>query len=224
MLVKTRGIVLGFIKYKETSIIVNIYTEALGLKSYIVNGVRDKKNRAVFFQPLTMLDLVVYDNSSKGLNRISEYTIHKAYHSCMFDYKKIAVVLFLAELLNKTLKEEHPDEELFVFVINSLILFDETPQDYTDFHILFLLEYASYLGIRPSSTDDIERDFGRLLDKEVSLVLNQLIAEEHHQGLLLDISNSLRRKILEVLTDYYELHFPFMGRIQSLTILKEVFS
>ena len=59
MLIKTRGIVLGFIKYKETSVIVSIYTEAIGLKSYIVNAVRDKKNRAIFFQPLTILDLVL---------------------------------------------------------------------------------------------------------------------------------------------------------------------
>ena len=224
MLIKTRGIVLGFIKYKETSVIVSIYTEAMGLKSYIVNGVRDKKNRAIFFQPLTILDLVVYDNHSKGLNRISEYTLYKSYTSCLFNPKKIAVILFLAEVLTKTLKEEHPEEELFCFITDWLVSFDNAIDSYEDFHILFLIEYAEYLGLKPSSADDIEKDFGRKINKEVAGILNLILIEQHIGSFSLSISAECRREMLGVLTDYYEHHFPFMGRIQSLAILREVFS
>lgn len=225
MLVKTRGIILGSIKYKETSIIVNIYTEVLGTKSYIVNGVRDKKGKIAFFQPLTILDMVVYDNASKGLNRISEYTIYRAYKSATFELRKIAVLLFLAELFIKTLKEEHPDEELFSFIVKRLSLFDEMEEEYEDFHLIFLVEYAAYLGIRPSSSEDIAKDFGRLLDKDVELLFNELL--KHDESIVpfsLKIGGSLRRRALEVLIDYYQIHFPSMGRIQSLTILKEVFN
>lgn len=225
MLVKTRGIILGFIKYKETSIIVNIYTEVLGAKSYIVNGVRDKKGKIAFFQPLTILDMVVYDNASKGLNRISEYTIYRAYKSATFELRKIAVLLFLAELFIKTLKEEHPDEELFSFIVKRLSLFDEMEEEYEDFHLIFLIEYAAYLGIRPSSAEDIAKDFGRMLDKDVELLFNELLKQEQPiVSFSLKIGGSLRRRALEVLIDYYQIHFPSMGRIQSLTILKEVFS
>jgi len=42
MIFKTRGIVFRFTKFKETSIIVTIFTEVFGLQSYIVNGVRSK--------------------------------------------------------------------------------------------------------------------------------------------------------------------------------------
>lgn len=223
MLIKTRGIVLGFIKYKETSVIVNIYTEAIGLKSYIVNGVRDKKNKAIFFQPLTILDMVAYNNS-KGLNRLSEYTIHTTYTSSLFNPKKIAVLLFLSEILNKTLKEEHPEEELFCFIADKLRAFDETEEHYEDFHLLFLLEFAEYLGIKPSSAEDLEKDFGRKLDKDVAALMDVLLMENAYPSFSLGISGLLRRNTLEVITDYYEHHFPFMGRIQSLAILKEVFS
>lgn len=225
MLVKTRGIVLGLIKYKETSIIVNIYTEVLGTKSYIVNGVRDKKGKIAFFQTLTILDMVVYDNSSKGLNRISEYHVFRPYKSASFEQRKIAVLLFLSELFIKTLKEEHPDEELFSFMVKRLSLFDEMEEEYEDFHLIFLLDYAAYLGIRPSSAEDIAKDFGRLLDKDVELLLNDLLNQEEEKNTFsLKISGSLRRRVLEVLIDYYQIHFPSMGRIQSLAILKDVFS
>jgi DNA repair protein RecO (recombination protein O) len=224
MLVKTRGIVLGFIKYKETSVIVNIYTEALGLKSYVVNGVRDKKSKAIFFQPLTLLDLVVYDNNSKGLNRISEYTIHRHYTSSLFNPKKIAVILFLAEILSKTLKEEHPEEEMFCFIVNWLSNFDEALDSYEDFHILFLIEYAEYLGIKPSCAEDFEKDFGRKIDKEVAKILDQILVIDHVNSFSLGLNAECRRLMLTALTEYYEHHFPFMGRIQSLGILKEVFN
>lgn len=224
MLVKTRGIVLSSIKYKETSVIVNIYTEAIGLKSYIVNGVRDKKGKAIFFQPLTILDLVVYDNHGKGLNRLSEYRIHKTYTSCLFSAKKIAVLLFLAEVLSKTLKEEHPEEELFNFIVDRLSEFDVLEKEYEDFHLLFLLEYAEYLGIKPSSAEDIEKDFGVKIDKEAVKLLDDLLAFNTYSSYSLSIPSATRRTILLIITDYYEHHFPFMGRIQSLAILKEVFS
>jgi DNA repair protein RecO (recombination protein O) len=42
MLHKTRGIALSYVKYRETSIIVRIFTRQFGIQSYIVNGVRSK--------------------------------------------------------------------------------------------------------------------------------------------------------------------------------------
>ncbi len=75
MLVKTRGIVLNFIKFRETSIITRVYTEQLGPQTYIVNSVRKKGPgaRIALFQPFTLLDMVVYTSPKGGITRISEY-------------------------------------------------------------------------------------------------------------------------------------------------------
>ena len=84
MLVKTKGIVINHIKYKESSIIVRIYTEKLGLQSYIVNGVRSAKakNKMALFQVLTILDLVAYYYEDQNkLNRISEIRCKQPYQS-----------------------------------------------------------------------------------------------------------------------------------------------
>ena len=40
MIHQTKGIVLRTIKYGETSVVVNIFTELFGIQSYLVNGVR----------------------------------------------------------------------------------------------------------------------------------------------------------------------------------------
>ena len=41
---KTKGIVLHQVKYSESSIIVKVYTELFGLRSFIFKGVRKKKS------------------------------------------------------------------------------------------------------------------------------------------------------------------------------------
>uniref|UniRef100_UPI0040478437 recombination protein O N-terminal domain-containing protein n=1 Tax=Roseivirga sp. TaxID=1964215 RepID=UPI0040478437 len=57
MLHTTRGIVLNYIKYGETPIIVRVFTEAFGVQSYIVNSARTAKGRGkmALYQPLSLL-------------------------------------------------------------------------------------------------------------------------------------------------------------------------
>jgi len=74
---KTKGIVFRTVKYGETSIVVTIFTELFGVQSYLVNGVRTSSRKgsgkANLFQPAAILDLVVYHNELKQLNRIKEF-------------------------------------------------------------------------------------------------------------------------------------------------------
>ena len=74
MLHKTRGIVFKFTPYGETSIILNVFTDAFGLQSYIVNGIRTKSNRSkiAIYQPLTLLDMVVYHKEHAAIMRMKE--------------------------------------------------------------------------------------------------------------------------------------------------------
>ena len=86
---KTRGLVLSFIKYKETSIICKIFTESFGVQSYIINGIRNSKSKNIgFFQPLNILDLVVYHKKSSDLHRIKETKFQYVYRTIHLDIKK----------------------------------------------------------------------------------------------------------------------------------------
>jgi DNA repair protein RecO (recombination protein O) len=222
MLVSTRGIVLNTIKYKETSLIVHIYTEALGLKSYIVNGVRDKKNKASFFQPLSLLDLVVYQNPKSNLNRISQYTFSYAYQGVYVNPIKISILIFIAEVLIKTLKEEHQDEELFDFLSQEMVRFDQLEEQVENFHLHFLIQYAFHLGIKPNSYQELEEEMGLFsADVEVKKLANQLLSEENTTDLI--ITTPQRRVLVELLIKYYEHHFPFVGKFQSAAILAELY-
>ena len=123
---KTKGIVLRTVKYGETSIIVTIFTELFGVQSYLVNGVRTSTKKgtgkANMFQPAAILDLVVYHNELKHLNRIKEFRWGYIYQNILSDVRKNAVALFMVELLTKCLKQ--PESNPNFFILRKIFLYN----------------------------------------------------------------------------------------------------
>lgn len=222
MLHKTRGIVLSFIKFRESSIITKIYTEEFGLKSYIVNSVRSKtsKVKIALFQPLTLLDLVIYNNEKSSLNRISEIKCYAPYQSIPFEIKKSAITMFLSEVLNKTLKEESPNPDLYDFISRSFIYFDRTNEDFQNFHLHFLLQYCGFLGFYPSNTHDILGDNKDLVGLQEKEYLEQLINSDYSTAI--KANNEIRRNVLQHILTFYRIHSEGLGEINSEKILKEI--
>ena len=144
----TKGIVLRTVKYGETSIIAAIYTELFGLQSYLVNGVRtsSKKGpgRASLFQPGAMLELVVYHNDLKNLQRIKEFKWGYLYRHIFADILKNSVALFMVELLSKTIKQPEQNTDLFYFVEDAFTHLDESEQAVVANFPLFLCAAPGY--------------------------------------------------------------------------------
>ena len=113
MLYKTHGIVLRFVKYGETSIIATIYTEEFGLRSFIINGVRSSrsKGKIALFEPLSILDLVIYHKEGRNINRLAEVKCLDPLNDLRSNIIKSSMGMFIVEVLNKCIKEETPNEE-----------------------------------------------------------------------------------------------------------------
>jgi len=233
MLEKTKGIVLNHIKYKESSIIVKIFTEHLGTQSFVVNSVRSKKSKGkiALFQPLTILDLVVYYNEKRNIHRLSEYKNLVPFRSIPFDVYKSTIGIFLSEILYKTLLEEEQENILlFEFLSNSIETLDELEDNVENFHLLFLLKLSQYFGLRTNSFSDMQAE---LIDNSVlsntEMLNNNEIKkfEELSDFSYLDsisINNFERRKMMNTVLGLYSLHFPSLKNLKSLTVLREVLS
>jgi len=220
MLHKTRGIVFRFTKYGETSIIVNIFTELFGLQSYMVNGVRSKssKNKIALYQPLTLLELVVYHRENANLNRIKEIKCLYPYQTIPVDIKKSALAIFINEVLNKTVKEESHAQELCTFLINSLQALDQMTERAENFHLIFLLKLSRLLGF--GAYNLIEVLGPRVSDEETERLLDQLIHAEYNA--VVSLTNQQRRTILELLLKFYSDHIDTFGEMRSVQVLRDV--
>tara|TARA_A100000171_G_C2108780_1_gene133872 strand:- start:502 stop:1191 length:690 start_codon:yes stop_codon:yes gene_type:complete len=229
MLHRTRGIVLSYIKYKETSIIVRIFTEAFGMQSYIVNSVRSAKSRGkmALYQPLSLLDLVVYHKSSKDLQRISEAKFSYAYSSIPFNPLKTGVSIFLTEILTKILREESENEGLYDFVHQAMVIFDHLETNISNFHLQFLMKCSGYLGFEPQSAEGFIEELAEngvhftTLETErviISALMNKPLGDE------IALSSQLRRDVLSHIIKFYQIHVSGLNEIKSLEVLKEVLS
>ena len=240
---KTKGIVLRAVKYGETSLIVTMFTELFGLQSYLVNGVRTSSKKgsgkANLFQPTAILDLVVYHNELKHLNRIKEFKWSYLYKNIFSDVPKNAVALFMIELLTKCLKQPEANPELFEFCEDAFIHLDEsTGSVMANFPLFFALHLPVFFGFRISdeysdknSIVDLQEGmfvperpnhFHFLEGKQAEVtseLLKMMQPEELEQ---LKLNHDFRRHLLFAYETYYALHIQDFGTMKTLPVLREV--
>jgi len=227
MLNKTPGIVINYIKYRDTSIIVRIFTRELGLKSYVVNSVRSEKakSKIAFFQPLSLLDLVVYDRDGASINRISETKLAYAFQRIPFDFYRSGVAMFVGEILGKAIYENYQNENLFDFLQESVIHLDKEPTNLSIYPISFLLQLAVFLGFAPASAQEfyeqLQQSIGPFdVEKEEKLYFDQLLASSFSSKL--KIPAGIRRGLMDHILMFYKFHLGTFSEIKSLKVLNQI--
>lgn len=239
MLIKTRGIIFRSIKYSETSVISDIFTEEKGLRSFIISGVRTKKAKvsASVLQVMTLVDMVAYFRDDKDLHRIKEIKADRVYASLPFDIVKGAVGLFMAELARKTIRESEQNQALFNFLYDTYVLLDETANPVNNFHLSFMIELSGFLGFMPegifgngSVYFDLEEGVFvenvpqhlHYLDKDQSALLNLFLKTNMQESHNINTSRSSRKALLNNLLLFYKLHIENFQNINAHLILEEV--
>lgn len=232
MLQKTRGIVIHYLKFKESSIIAKVYTEALGIQTYIINGVRSRKaknNKIAFFQPLTLLEMVVYHRPHREqINRISEIKCAYPFQSIPFDMKKTGIAMFMAEVMQKSLKEEGENELLFNFLWEQIKILDQQTTQYENLHLFFLIRLSAFLGFAPEEGAELLRQIEEhktlLLDavlyEQLEITLGHLVNTEDIA--LVQIPAAVRPLVIDCLIDFYKLHVANFEGLKSLGVLREI--
>lgn len=239
MLVKTTGIVFRSLKYSETSIIADIYTQALGLRSYIISGVRTKKSKvsAGLLQVMSLVDLVVYHRDDKDLCRIKEIKAAYLFQTIPFNIQKGAIGLFLLEMMQKSIRESEQNEELFDFLFHTIQYLDETTDQIRNFHLSVLVKLSAYLGFAPTGTYTAHAPFFDLqeghfrsepppnahyIDTDASQLLSQLMHHHLHEAHTVVSNRPRRNALLDGLIDYYRLHIENMPEVNAHKVLKTV--
>lgn len=170
------------------------------------------------YQPLTLLDLIVYHKEHGGIMRIKEKRCLHVYRTLPHDMRKSAIAIFLNEILNKTLREEHNPSDLFQYIMDSLLSLDSATQ-FGNFHLAFLLQYAGYLGFGIADVTELEPD-ASFTEEELEKV-SQLIKGDH---IRVNMNSTERRKALTLILQFYHTHIRDLGELKSIPVLREVLS
>lgn len=235
------------VKYGETSIIASVYTELFGLQSYLLNGIRSSSkkggSRIGFFQPGALLEMEVYHNEFKQLNRIKEYRFAKVYQHIFTDVLKNGVASYMIELLGKCLKQPEENYGLFAFAEDCLTALDDcNDKIMANFPVFFAVQLTHFLGFLPqgigTDTDtsinfvfDVQEGVftnasifhPASLEKNYALILAELLMVRQPSELSeISASGEARRKILDTMEVYYSMHVQDFGNMRTLPVLKEI--
>ncbi|MBT8218863.1 MAG: DNA repair protein RecO [Bacteroidia bacterium] len=236
----SKGIIFRVVKYGETSIICDIYTEADGLKSFIINGVRKKKSRypASLFQPMYLVDLVAYENPKRSLNRIKEISSDYVYQSIPFEITKSSIGIFAIEVIRKSIKEEEENIPLFEFIRSFFLSLDRAQDNYFNYHLWMMVHLCHHLGFIPDGICDdrtpyLDIENGKFVSGRTGFIqmdqqsssdffaLMHLDLKDTHQ---LKMNHQGRNKLIEDLVRYYQFHIEGLQAINAHHVLAKVFS
>lgn len=241
MLEKTSGIVLNQIKYTDSGIVTQIFTRKFGRQSFMIKGIRSKKSgkNAVLFRPLTVLDLVVYYRESRNMQTIREISVEYAPADIYTNILKSSIAIFIGEVLTSVLREEGQQDELFDFIRDSVVYLDNRKEAFSNFHIAFLTGLCSFLGFEPGrrlDDDNILFDLvngtfvqippahGIYSDIGISGIFAEFFRSSWDNMNQISLSGQMRNEVLSELLRYYSVHLPSFKKINSIGILKEVFT
>lgn len=236
MILSTPGLVLHTTPYSESSVIAKVFTRQLGLRSYIIKGVRGRSGRVKqnLLQPLSSLDMVVYDNPKTDLNYVKELSPRHPYNHAITQSHNNAINnalrFFFTEVLYKALREAEPLPALWDYVDDMEAQCNASPHT----PILFLLTVARHLGIEPLDNYSHREPLFDLqeghfvsaptestLPLEPSSLLQQYLMSIHtpSHSLIPLLSLQTRRGLIDALIAYFQLHLSGFHDFHSHEIL-----
>ena len=241
MVEKTRAIVLNSVKYGESQIVVDLFTESHGRLSFLVRIPKSKtgKFKRQYFQPLVLLCVEFDYRQRLQLQKLKDVSFDVPLGSIPCEPVKIALALFLAEFLSYATRCEQDNSSLFVFLYNSILWLDGACGPIANYHIVFMIHLSLFLGFAPNievGDDDVYFDLlegcfvpvvpshRHFLSPSDSKNLKTLFRLRYETMNLYPMSRMERNHCVEVILEYYRLHIPGFPEIKSLPVLRELFS
>lgn len=231
---------LRSLRYGDRRMIVDMFTKDNGRQSFIVTvptGGRSGVRRQLF-QPLTLLEVTAAVSAGSRLHKIREAHVAVAYSSVQFEPCKLSLCLFLSDFLYQALRNEQTNPPLYMYVKDSMLWLDACDSPAPNFHLVFMLRLAQFIGFAPNTESysdgdgfdlracafchdaPLHNDY--LAPAEAALV--QTVVRMSYANMhLFRFTRAERNRVVDILVRYYCIHLPDFAPLKSLSVLRELF-
>lgn len=232
-------IALRTVRYSDRNSILSVYTRQHGRLALFVPAGASKGAARIraLSMPLSVFDCVADLRAGRDIFPVRDMRPTGPPPSP--SPLKATLNLFTADILASLLREPQQDSLLYDFIIHaSTHLASASPQACSNFHLCFLFRLQRFLGIEPDwatfskgavfdMVDGIFRPIAPLHNRilpsdqaEAAYTLRRMNFRNAH---LFAMSRFERNRILDRLLEYYRLHFPGLGTVSSLEVLRTTF-
>jgi len=152
-LIKTKALVMGAIRWKESSKIVTLYTREFGKQKVIARGAYRKNSPlSGILETMNYVEVVLDFKSSRELNLLREINLESAFNKLRSQFDAFMYGMALLEIINQVFEENDSDSLFFDFTITQLDQLEQLKQPHVG-ATYFLLKLLSFLGFKPQLAD-----------------------------------------------------------------------
>ncbi len=216
MTISTELIVLHTTKVGENSIVVHALSKEYGRRGFLVRGAG--KRLMSLLLPLNILEAEVTESSKSTLLSARNLTARHSLLGIRNNIFKNSMTMFMSEVLYRVVKDGTREEGLYEWCERSILLLDAVQADFSNFHLRFLLELTVALGFSPEA-----RDLQPFVGDHYPIV-DRLMRGSFAETMLLPLNGQLRNEIAEEVLRYIEYHTESSVNVNSLKVLRDLFT
>jgi len=198
----------------------------------MVRGAQRKKSpRSAYFQPANYLETLFYYKPNRDMHTLSKVSFIKNWIRFQDNLKPLSYALATVELVDKTVTDHDPHEELFDELVATLSFFHDGEKHFNLCFWYFELRLLKLLGFQPHLP---EREFPGMVLPDPNggpnsrIILEYLIhANIYDASFLDDLSNQVvtakdRQVIGNYISANLEYHFDTCRNMKSLNVLRQL--
>lgn len=233
-------IALRTIKYNERHSILSAYSLEAGRVSFLVpaGAGREASRRRALLMPLGAFECVADIRHGQEVHIMREPRAEIVMHGIHSHPVKNALALFIAEFLTVVLRESQEDVALYTFLRRSIECLNAPISGVANFHICFLYRLGRFIGIEPDVStyapgkvfDMMDGTFRRTpplhtryLNSDSAAVVAMLSRMTYDNMHRFRLSRENRNRMLDVILEYYTIHYASLSSLKSIDVLRSLF-
>ena len=163
-------------------------------------------------------EVAVNPASSSAMMTVSSLAASYPLNGLRGNLYKASISMFMAEVLFRVLRDGANEEGLYDWCIRKILLLDAMDGNFSNFHLLFLLELTSVLGFRPEFSD-----LAPFVSAENAAAAESLMRLPFEEAMLVPMTGAVRSDLIESFLSYMEIHLASPLNIRSASVLKDLF-
>jgi len=224
MKIKTHAFVLKTTIFKESSLIIRLFTREKGKSTYIVKAaMRQKSPNKAIYQQLNEVEIDYSHHPKKQIHPVYSVKLVEDWENICTDLKKTVLCTSMLEIIDKSYDEEIPDTETYDTLKQVMSYFDSNSSNLNNAFYYFILHFLKNSGYNILSAKKhpiiqrFQQKNSNILN-DLNLIFNLDLNEMHKS----ENNPKYEKKIMtRFMSELVRYHFP---DVRSFKVAKDLFS
>ena len=224
MKTKTHAFVLKTTIFKESSLIIRLFTREKGKSTYIVKAaMRQKSPNKAIYQQLNEVEIDYSHHPKKQIHPVYSVKLVEDWENICTDLKKTVLCTSMLEIIDKSYDEEISDTETYDTLKQVMSYFDSNSSNLNNAFYYFILHFLKNSGYNILSAK--KHPIIQRFQQKNSNILNDLNLifdldlNEMHKS---ENNPKYEKKIMtRLMSELVRYHFP---EVRSFKVAKDLFS